>query len=161
MKIRKSQWSSLQDITKDMLDCLTKLDRFASDYTEDEIPKRYKDLVKEGFKSYVESFYQLTKDFLMIATVNNQITWKTKNIEEYFSLCESNNLLPENGALFCEALRILRNEHAHGYEKPTFEEVLEFYKENSEMFLLIYNKVSDIKDKEFAENSRCTRLRLK
>ncbi|MGL6108265.1 hypothetical protein, partial [Romboutsia sp.] len=106
---------------------------------------------QSGFKAYVNSFYELTKNYLAFCNMEFNISIKSKDFIEYVTQCEESGLLPQDGALFCNALRMLRNEHAHGYERPTFEDVLEFYKENSHMFLAMINisknKLEEISDK--------------
>ncbi|MGL6106698.1 hypothetical protein, partial [Romboutsia sp.] len=123
MKIRQSQWNSLKELCDDYVDCLFKIEKFVQNYSEKDIPVEMLEFVQSGFKAYVNSFYELTKNYLAFCNMEFNISIKSKDFIEYVTQCEESGLLPQDGALFCNALRMLRNEHAHGYERPTFEDV--------------------------------------
>ncbi|MGL6105525.1 hypothetical protein [Romboutsia sp.] len=124
-------------ICDQMLDCIYNLDNFCQNMNELEKLEYLKKCAQEGFKSYIGSFYELLKDYLTYCNTVMDIPITGKSYKEYLELCIKENLLPQDSLYFIIALSSIRNKFSHGYEVPPFEDVLDFYKNNSQKFLSI------------------------
>lgn len=133
----KLSWNSIEEVNRDFGSCLYDLQNFKILYDKEEIPELWARYIKEGFKSYMVSFLELTKAMLYYKSIDLNI--KSKNFYDYLLACEYHNLLPKNSSIVIETLRKLRNDDSHGYDVPQFEDMYELFTENEEVFVSIRN----------------------
>jgi hypothetical protein len=130
---------SLKAIHISMLDCIKKLD----DYTQvrPSLLKTPKAIVygDEGFKSYLRGFLELIRKYFIKHSIKDGFFLHYEAIQSQHYM----GLIDEEHVPFIVELAKFRNDFAHGYEVPTFEEMYAFYLENSNLFISISNKVRE------------------
>lgn len=121
--------------------CVNELDLFYNEiisdkYNENEILKRSMEL---SFRSLFNSFQSLVEDYISIVLRTLSVDISKLYFRQCLDLCIENKFLSKD---FVEAFKPsikLRNDIAHGYDIPTIEILIEFYKNNKD----IYNKFLD------------------
>lgn len=131
-----SNYSKVKDLdvlSIHMSACLSDLQRFKDLYQNTEIPQDWLFYIREGFKNLIGSYYELVK--LMIYLGNRGIALPCKSFEDHLSNSVKLNTIPANSVSLIESLRVLRNENAHNYDIPEFEELYYLFLDNEEILV--------------------------
>ncbi|SFB18363.1 HepT-like ribonuclease domain-containing protein [Clostridium frigidicarnis] len=128
--------------------CVSELDLFykeiiSNKYDNNEIIKRSMDL---SFRSLFNSFQSLVEDYVSIVLRTLSVDVSKLYFRKCLEICVDNNFLSKE---FMEKFKPsvkLRNDIAHGYDIPTTETLIDFYKENGEMYKLFIIDINNFKN---------------
>ncbi|MEG1254927.1 HepT-like ribonuclease domain-containing protein [Clostridium sp.] len=128
--------------------CVDELNQFYEEiildnYENNEIVKRSMEL---SFRSLFKSFQALVEDYISIVLKTLSVDVSKLYFRQCLELCVENQFLSEK---FVEGFKPsikLRNDIAHGYDIPTTETLVEFYKENKDMYSRFLVDVNRFKD---------------
>ena len=128
--------------------CVNELDLFYNEiisdkYDNNEILKRSMEL---SFRSLFNSFQSLVEDYISIVLRTLSVDISKLYFRQCLDLCIENNFLSKD---FVESFKPsikLRNDIAHGYDIPTIETLIEFYKNNKDIYNKFLEDVSNFKN---------------
>ncbi|MBU3129435.1 hypothetical protein [Clostridium tagluense] len=133
--------------------CVYELDLFykeiiSNKYDDNEIIRRSMEL---SFRSLFNSFQSLVEDYVTIVLRTLSVDVSKLYFRQCLEVCIDNNFLSKE---FMEKFKMsvkLRNDIAHGYDIPTTDTLIDFYRENREVydrFILDINKFKNNLDQK-------------
>lgn len=128
--------------------CVFELDEFYNEiisgkYEDNKIIKRSMEL---SFRSLFNSFQSLVEDYIAIVLRTISIDVSKMYFRQCLDLCVENDFLTHE---FVEGFKPsikLRNDIDHGYDAPSTETLIEYYKDNKEIYKDFINKINDFKE---------------
>lgn len=125
--------------------CVHELELFykeiiSSKYDNNEIVKRSMEL---SFRSLFNSFQSLVEDYVVIVLKTLSVDVSRIYFKQCLEVCVKNNFLSKEFVEKFKPAIKLRNDIAHGYDIPTTDILIDFYKHNRKMYSRF---VSDIKE---------------
>lgn len=128
--------------------CLAELEQFYDEivshkYDNNELIKRSMEL---SFRSLFNSFQSLVEDYISIVLRTLSIDVSRMYFRQCLDLCVENNFLSQK---FVEAFKPsikLRNDIAHGYDIPTIDTLLNYFRTNRSVYEEYINNIKDFKD---------------
>lgn len=136
--------SRLQNILEDMEECLTNMEDTidALDKYDEFIHKR----LLRSFRPEITGFKELLGEYIShcLRTVSvsvNELTY-LDSVRETIRL----GYIDEENLEFLTKLTKLRNRTAHGYNRPTEEELIRFYQQYKESFYNMYKCIKRTKE---------------
>lgn len=128
--------------------CASELKEFYSEimankYEGNKIIQRSMEL---SFRSLFNSFQSLVEDYVAIVLRTLSVDISKLYFRQCLELCVENHFISEE---FVEGFKPsikLRNDIAHGYDIPTTETLLEFYKENQHMYGKFIDDINQFKE---------------
>lgn len=139
------RWENIKDVHRDMNLCLLDLVEFGDMYNTEVMPARWDKYIKEGFKNIFGSYLELTRALIYFG--GQYYGFKSKNFKDLLIQASYRRIIPESSIYVLESLRNLRNQNAHGYDVPDFEDMYSLYLENRKVFEEIYEYCGKLKDK--------------
>lgn len=133
----------LKDVKITMEDCLIKLDKFEDIYKRANNDHEMELFLEEGFRGYIKGFQEQVIKYMAHTSKG---LYNKKDKLEYRDILNKHieaGLFEGVDYNFLVELRYGRNEFAHGYESPDFQQIFEFFKSNRDEF----NKIIDSLDK--------------
>lgn len=128
--------------------CLSELDEFFNElisdkYNDNAIVKRSMEL---SFRSLFTSFQSLVEDYVAIVLRTLSIDVSRMYFRQCLDLCVENNFLSNK---FVEGFKLsikLRNDIAHGYDVPSTQTLVNYYKNNKDIYEEFIKNINDFKE---------------
>ncbi|MGL5415086.1 MAG: hypothetical protein ACRDAU_05455 [Clostridium sp.] len=127
--------------------CLDELDQFFNEL----ISERYEDapIIKRSmelsFRSLFTSFQSLVEDYVSIVLRTLSIDVSRLYFRQSLDMCVENKFLSSK---FVEGFKLsikLRNDIAHGYDVPTTEVLVNYYKDNKDIYRQFIKDITEFK----------------
>ncbi len=134
----------LIDLKEKVIDCVDGLEKTL--ITMDKY-KNEDQLVVEmcngNFRNLFNGFQSLVEDYTSITLKTIGISVSYKHFKDCLNLCINEGFLTEEFVrLFIPSVR-LRNRIAHGYKQPNTEILIDYYKNNKEMYEIFIKSILD------------------
>ena len=128
--------------------CVCELDLFykeiiSNNYDNNEIVKRSMEL---SFRSLFNSFQSLVEDYVAIVLRTISVDVSKVYFRQCLELCIDNNFLSEEFIEKFKPAIKLRNDIAHGYDVPSTNTLIDFYKENRSMYKMFILDINKLKN---------------
>lgn len=151
--MKKINLVRLSTTIKDIEKCSDELELFYKEiisgkYKDNEIVRRSMEL---SFRSLFNSFQSLVEDYISVVLKTLSLDVSKLYFRQCLEACVENDFLSKEFIDKFKPSIKLRNNIAHGYNVPTTETLIEFYKENIDMyniFILDINKFKDSLDNQ-------------
>ena len=128
--------------------CINELDEFYNEiisgkYEDNKIIKRSMEL---SFRSLFNSFQSIVEDYVAIVLKTLSIDVSRLYFRQCLDLCVENNFISKKFLDGFKPSIKLRNDIAHGYDIPSTEILLDYYKNNNEVYSEFLNNINDFKN---------------
>lgn len=128
--------------------CINELDEFYNEiisgkYEDNKIIKRSMEL---SFRSLFNSFQSIVEDYVAIVLKTLSIDVSRLYFRQCLDLCVENNFISKKFLDGFKPSIKLRNDIAHGYDIPSTEILLDYYKNNKEVYSEFLNNINDFKN---------------
>lgn len=128
--------------------CINELDEFYNEiisgkYEDNKIIKRSMEL---SFRSLFNSFQSIVEDYVAIVLKTLSIDVSRLYFRQCLDLCVENNFISREFSEGFKPSIKLRNDIAHGYDIPTTEVLIEYYKNNKDIYNEFLNNIKTFKN---------------
>lgn len=128
--------------------CISELEDFYNEIIsgKHENSKLIKRSMELSFRSLFNSFQSIVEDYIAIVLKTLSVDVSRLYFKQCLDICVENNFISNE---FLEGFRPsikLRNDIAHGYDIPTTEVLLEYYKNNKNIYKELLDNMNRVKN---------------